>query len=638
MSVRRVPLAGSNLPVFDYLALFGKTIENGGLCESPADGSAPMKVCLVLRQRPDAERLPTLEEIAAVPFGQRRHLSHEEFAQRYGGSAGDVRAVRRFAWAHGLQVEEADAERRTCRLAGTVAQMADAFGVGIKRYCVGELSFLAYRECVSLPAALDGVVECVFGLDTFPVGRAQARGELSRRTLLRAATLAPVAAIAVSAGCASAAASDATAAAPAATPAATPAPSPSPSAGETAVPPQTRFPDPPEYFPPEVAKLYNFPAHLDGSGECIGIVALGGGYDTTVLQSYFDYLKIPMPSLSWVDAGAKNDYPNGDSEEIMLDIETAGTVAPGAKLVVYGGENYYEPLLKALTDTANNPSVISISFSEPETLMSAADKKALDDLITQAAAKGVTLLNASGDTGSSISSIAAMQTLGFVNNLALANYPGSSPGFLTVGGTTLFAKGERIVEEIVWNALGNLFAFAKAPPPAPPQAPSNNGATGGGVSIVYAQPSYQDKAQVPKATNHRAAWRAEIVQETLNSPVPIPDYGRGVPDVGGHASAYKFLTRGTAPKNLSPLGGTSATTPLWAALVARLNQGLKRRCGFLNPTLYQELRPGALRQITYGCNGAYQAHPTLRWNACTGLGVPDGTELLRQLQRLVPRN
>ncbi len=623
MSAGRVTLAGSALPVFDYLALFGKTIENGGVCESPAAGSEPMRVSLVLRRRPTGERLPSLEELARVPFGARRHLGQAELARRFGGDAADLEAVLRFARRQGLAVEDGDAGRRSCRLAGNVAQMSAAFGVDIRRYAVGELTFLAHRQCVSLPAHLDGVVECVLGLDTFPLGLAQARAQggdpgstLSRRALLRAAALAPAAAALAAAGCASVPAMEAPAAR-----------SQPPRPGQA--PPQTRFPDPPEYFPPEVAKLYNFPAHLDGSGECIAIIALGGGYDATVLQSYFDYLEIPLPKISWVNAGADNAYPTGDSQEVMLDIETAGTVAPGAKIVVYFGNNYVEPLQKALGDVENAPSVISISFAEPEVLLAADVKKALDDLITEAAMKGVTLLNSAGDTGSNISSV-AVPSIGFVNDLALTNYPGASPGVLACGGTTLLAKDDRIVDEIVWNALGNLFI----PRQEPHQPPVNNGATGGGASIVYAQPTYQDHAAVPRATNYRAVWRSELVQSSLESPAPVPEYGRGVPDVGGHASAYKFLVRGTAPQDLTPLGGTSATTPLWAALVAILNQGLKRRCGYLNPTLYQELRPGALRQITYGCNGAYVAHPVLHWNACTGLGVPDGTELLRQLQRL----
>jgi kumamolisin len=82
-------------------------------------------------------------------------------------------------------------------------------------------------------------------------------------------------------------------------------------------------------------------------------------------------------------------------------------------------------------------------------------------------------------------------------------------------------------------------------------------------------------------------------------------------------------------KHLEAIGGTSAGAPMWAALVARLNQGLKARCGFLNALLYGKFSKGVLHDITEGNNGAYAASPG--WDACTGLGSPDGTKLLGAL-------
>ena len=82
-------------------------------------------------------------------------------------------------------------------------------------------------------------------------------------------------------------------------------------------------------------------------------------------------------------------------------------------------------------------------------------------------------------------------------------------------------------------------------------------------------------------------------------------------------------------RHLEPIGGTSAAAPLWAALIARLNQGLKARCGFLNQLLYTKFPTGVLHDITAGNNGAYAAGPG--WDACTGLGSPDGQNLLKAL-------
>jgi kumamolisin len=77
------------------------------------------------------------------------------------------------------------------------------------------------------------------------------------------------------------------------------------------------------------------------------------------------------------------------------------------------------------------------------------------------------------------------------------------------------------------------------------------------------------------------------------------------------------------------IGGTSAVAPLWAALVTRLAQAAGRRLGLVQPMLYSMHR--GFRDITTGSNGAYAAGPG--WDACTGLGVPDGTGLLAGLHQ-----
>jgi kumamolisin len=82
-------------------------------------------------------------------------------------------------------------------------------------------------------------------------------------------------------------------------------------------------------------------------------------------------------------------------------------------------------------------------------------------------------------------------------------------------------------------------------------------------------------------------------------------------------------------KTLETLGGTSVSAPLWASLIARINEGIGARCGFINPLLYRRFARGVLRDITKGNNGAYSARHG--WDACTGLGCPHGAQLLRAL-------
>jgi kumamolisin len=140
---------------------------------------------------------------------------------------------------------------------------------------------------------------------------------------------------------------------------------------------------------------------------------------------------------------------------------------------------------------------------------------------------------------------------------------------------------------------------------------SMGGATGGGVSQHFSKPAYQASVKVP-------------------TPIDSNPTGRGVPDVAGNAdpaTGYAVLIGGQE----EVVGGTSAVAPLWAGLIALLNEQIGKRVGWLNPKLYTKLAPGkALRDITSGNNGDYQA--STGWDPCTGLGTPNGTAILKLLR------
>jgi kumamolisin len=172
---------------------------------------------------------------------------------------------------------------------------------------------------------------------------------------------------------------------------------------------------------------------------------------------------------------------------------------------------------------------------------------------------------------------------------AAVDFPASSPFALGCGGTNLEASGGSIQNETVWFSGG--------------------GGSGGGVSRILDLPSYQQNANVPPAMN------------------PAGPVRRGVPDVAGDgdpATGYNILVD---TQSLT-FGGTSAVAPLWAGLVALLNQKLGHPVGFLNPFLYAH--PNVVRDITGGQTQDYRAGPG--WDPCTGLGSPDGMALLQALQ------
>ncbi|HEY2467471.1 MAG TPA: S8 family serine peptidase [Terracidiphilus sp.] len=342
--------------------------------------------------------------------------------------------------------------------------------------------------------------------------------------------------------------------------------------------------------------FYSFPEQFKGEGQCIGLIELGGGYLQSDLEMYFGSLKIKTPDVVFVSVdGARNQPNDSAAGQTTLDLEVAGAVAPKAKLVVYMAPNttagFVEAIKTASSDEKNRPSVLSISWGITESNWTAEALKALDDALHFAAMQDITIMCACGDNGA---------TDGMNDGELHVDFPASSPWVLACGGTRLTRSGEGILRETVWNE-------------------GSGTATGGGVSRVFPAPSWQSRIHVPSSPDHKT--------------------GRAIPDVAAHASVhpgYEVVFHG----NKTFLGGTSASTPLWAGLIALLNQALGRNVGYINPLLYEELGPlGVLRDITEGDNGVpgvegYSARTG--WDPCTGWGSPDGGKLLEALKAHLP--
>ncbi len=497
--------------------------------------------------RPRSGELPSADELAQPG---RRQLSHKAFKARHSALRKDLSKVTAFARAHGLKVVESHASRRVVKLSGTIEALNEAFGVELAHYEHADGCYRGHEGPVHLPKELQGVVTSVLGLDDRPL----ARPHVVRPQAEAAATIQPKAAGAQ---------------------------------GFTGIPPGL-------FTPPQVAQAYRFPAGTDGAGQCIGIIELGGGFRQSDLTTYFKTLGIPQPDISTYGPNKPGSIPDDDIE-VALDLEVVGSVAPGAKIVVYFAEQgssqgFVNVVNEAIHDTVHRPSVLSISWGNPEVTWPAMAAAEMNRVMLSGSLLGVTIFCASGDSG------AANRLPG---GRIAATFPASAPGAIGCGGTRLAASGDVIENEIVWNNLAE-----------------GGGASGGGVSIYFSRPAYQLRAAVPPVPP--AGFRAGF-------------WGRGVPDVAGNAdpqSGYVILVNG----RWQPSGGTSAVAPLWAALTARLNQALDRRVGFLSTALYALEGTPVFRQILVGNNGYYPAGPG--WNACTGLGSPDGTLLLAALQQM----
>jgi len=478
-------------------------------------------VTVVVRPRQPLER--ALHSLAALEPQARSYIHRSEFATQYGADIADVRAVERFALDHELLVMQAEISRRSIVLEGTLAALQHAFGTRLARYAHGDEAFRGRVGELSVPATLGGIVTGVFGLDDRPQARAQFRHAVR----------------------------------PAAAPAAS-------------------------YTPLQIATAYNFPSGLDGSGQTIALIELGGGYTAKDLDAYFAGLGLPTPGVVSVavDGGANAPVgdPNSADAEVLLDIEVAGAIAPGARIAVYFAPNTDQGFLDAITsavhDAANAPSIVSISWGGPESSWTAQALKNFDDAFAAAALLGVTIVCAAGDNGSGD---------GVGDGKPHVDFPSSSPHAIACGGTRLALSGTAIASETVWNDG------------------AGGGATGGGISAAFPRPTWQATAGVPPG-------------------------GRGVPDVAGDAdpqSGYIVRVDGTA----SVIGGTSAVAPLYAGLLARINQRAGKPAGFINALLYAN--PAAFHDIVTGDNGAFSAGPG--WDACTGLGSPDGARIANAL-------
>lgn len=527
-----------------------RKLPTGAKLVGAADPKQEIEVSVRLRaKRADDEQVMAQ---GAQPPRERQYLSRAEFAEQMGADPADVAKIDDFAHHHDLNVKSVHLASRTVKLTGTVKALSAAFGVKLNKVRHDGATYRMRKGSVQIPAELADIIVGVHGLDNRPVAQPHFRRKTAKKGVTARAA----------------------------------------QAGSFSV--------------EKIAELYNFPGGETGAGQCIAIIELndidqkghptGAGYKTSDLRTFFKKAGLPMPQIApaSVDGGANKPGHSDADGEVVLDIEVAGAIAPGARIVVYFAPNttngFIDAVKAAVHDTARKPSVISISWGGPED--SEGSKQFVDGLneaIRDAGAMGVTVCVASGDNGSA--------DMGEDwDGKPHADFPASSPFALACGGTNLKAPNGHI-NEVVWN--GGL----------------QGGAGGGGVSVMFAQPKYQAQAHVPKSPTHQ--------------------HGRGVPDISGDAdpaTGYQIFLNGA----VTTIGGTSAVAPLMAGLIARINEATTKKfgktVGFINPLIYASHAQGVFRDITVGNNditgdlhGMYKAGPG--WDACSGLGVPNGEAL-----------
>ena len=456
-------------------------------------------------------------------------ISREEYDKQFGASSEDIAAVEAFASEHHLSIIESSTSRRSVIVKGRIEDLEKAFQVHLTDYKdAGGTTFRGRFGSIHIPAELEGIVEGVFGLDDSQKATPKFQVANDEHGAIVAHATSS------------------------------------------------------SFYPNEIATLYGFPKGVTGKNQCIGIIELGGGFRNADITAYFAAIGITAPSVKAVSVDGGTNSPstaNGADGEVMLDIEVAGAVAPGAKIVVYFAPNTDKGFLDAITtavhDSTNKPSVISISWGAAEKSWTTQSLNNFNEAFKTAALLGVTICAAAGDQGSD-------DSVG--DGKVHADFPASSPYILACGGTKLVASNGKITSETVWHAAAD-------------------SATGGGVSDFFALPDYQANAKIPVAIDTKFK-------------------GRGMPDVAGDAdpaSGYKVRVDG---QNMV-IGGTSAVAPLMAGFIALVNEQKGKSQGFINPKIYAD--QSGCRDITSGDNITTSTKKGYKaakgWDACTGWGV-----------------
>jgi len=282
-------------------------------------------------------RAPASSNLSEV-VSKGHRLTREQYAKEHSASPEDIAKVKQFARDHDLTIVEENPTARKVVLAGTAAAISSAFATELRHYDAPGGRFRGRTGPVHIPTDMGQIVVGVLGLDNRP----QASPHLRRsRPKAEGVDL--------------------------------------------------------SYTPPQLAQLYNFPTDVNGAGQCVAIIELGGGFRRSDLQTYFQQLSIsPQPRVTSVSVDGGGNHPFGDPNangEVDLDIEVVGAIAPGAHIAVYFAPNTDQGFLDAITqathDSVNNPSVISISWGAAELNWTAQAMQLMDQAFQAAAALGM---------------------------------------------------------------------------------------------------------------------------------------------------------------------------------------------------------------------------------------------------------
>lgn len=502
---------------------------------------------------------------SSAMYGQ--YLSPQQFRQQFAPSKTDVGAVQSWLRSQGFSIVYTPNNNLYVSAEGTVAQAAAAFGTSFGLYQVEGMALRSPESDISMPSSIASLVSGVIGLDD--------SAQLVH-TDIATDPSAPPAPVFVSA---------------------------QPCSTYWGQNMATKFPNPYSnrgkkgsalpyipcgYTPQQVLGAYGLAnSPYDGSGQTVAII---DAYASPTIQQDLNQWSSNrgLPSTHVQQFVAPGTYnhpekglyqdPQGWYGEETLDVEAVHGMAPAANIVFVSAPNAFQDLDAALNHVVNQrlASIVTNSYGWPTELLPSGYVIPYNDILLQGAAEGIGIYFSSGDFSDE----------SLVMGYTTPDFPASSPWVTAVGGTSLaVGQSNNYLFETGWGtAKSNWDSANNTWTPTPPGNWIYG--AGGGVSRIFAEPSYQ-VGVVPQSV-FTAQGRT----------------GRAVPDIAAVAdpsTGYlvgqtQTFPDGTVKYSEYRLGGTSLSSPLIAGIMALADQAAGGSLGFVNPLLYTRLGGG------YGVN------------------------------------
>jgi subtilase family serine protease len=560
---QRIAVDGQNVPLVRQAHLLGA-----------ANGQQELNLSIGLRPR-NSQELDSLLNNLYDPRSSLYHhfLTPQEFAAEYGPTPEEQQQVVDYLHQQGLTVTSVSPNGLLIDASATVAQAEAAFRVQINNYQVGAKIFFANANPPTIPAALSSIILSIGGLDNsvkmhplYQHAHAAAQNTTTQHKLLagpghkKAGLLKPQTAHAASSG----------------------------------------------YGPTELRGAYDSnplqQAGVQGNNQTVAVFELDG-YQSSDITQYLQNYNLGTPNISNVLIDNFDGSAGQGAIEVELDIEVVAAMAPKAAQIVYEGPNSTQGVNDTYNRivTDNKAQITTISWGECEAQSGNAELQTLDTIFKQAAAQGIAMFAASGDSGAYD-----------CNDTSLAvDSPAGDPYITGVGGTNLQLNNGSYGSETVWSN------------PSDTQRSAKGAGGGGGISSFFPQPSWQTGPGVKN--------------QFSNGKRQVPDVSADADPATGYAVYCTVSASGCPSSGWIVVGGTSAAAPLWAGSTATINEYLQKQgksiVGFANPALYglenaqQPFPP--FHDVTSGTNLFYPA--TANYDEASGWGSPDIYNIARDL-------